>query len=475
MIAVIDSFVFSAQMPAGPARRMSASAKRPVAWVTEHMAAIDTIFSLSSGGLPSGVAVIRLSGPAAEDALRALCGKVPKVRMATLATVRSVDGEELDQGIVLFFKAPASFTGEDCAELQLHGSRAVIAAVLQALGALPGLRQAEAGEFARRAFENGKLDLVEAEGLSELLQAETSAQRRLARYLADGHLSRRYIAWMDRLSQARALIEAELDFSDEGDIPGSVSDRVWKDVAALSKEMNAALSDHTAEIVRDGFRVAIAGRPNAGKSSLLNYLARRDVAIVTDIAGTTRDVLSVDLDLNGAKIVVFDTAGLRDTDDPVERIGIERARQTIREADLVLYLSETGEVEDGEVLTARATPDIILVHSKADRISGRSAAGGISISTRTGDGFDSLLKRISDLAGRATGGGHFATPLLIRHRNHIATATAALETAVSEVSLPLELRAELLRGASDELAHLTGRVTPDALLGLIFSQFCVGK
>ncbi|MCD2174698.1 tRNA uridine-5-carboxymethylaminomethyl(34) synthesis GTPase MnmE [Rhizobium sp. C4] len=440
------------------------------------MAANDTIFALSSGGLPAGVAVVRVSGPATKDALHALCGRVPALRVATLMTVRGRDAEELDRGLVLFFQAPASFTGEDCAELQVHGGRAIVAAILEALGAMPGLRQAEAGEFARRAFDNGKMDLVEAEGLAELVQAETQAQRRLAKYLADGHLSRRYEAWMSRLSQSRALIEAELDFADEGDIPGSVSEQVWKDVKGLAHEMEAALSDHTAEIVRDGYRVAIAGPPNAGKSSLLNYLAQRDVAIVTDIAGTTRDVLSVDLDLDGLKIVLFDTAGLRHTDDPVERIGIQRARATIDAADLVLYLSETGAIESTESSwMPRGTGDVVMVRSKADRNLALDDTGHVSLSTVTGEGVDSLLKQISARATDAIRGGQFLTPLLIRHRNHVGTAAAALREAHESVDLPLEVRAELMRAASDELSHLTGRVTPDALLGLIFSQFCVGK
>jgi len=440
------------------------------------MATSDTIFALSSGGLPAGVAVIRVSGATTEAALIALCGRVPPPRTASLMAVRGADGEELDRGLVLFFRGPASFTGEDCAELQVHGGRAIVAAILEALGTLPGLRQAEAGEFARRAFENGKMDLVEAEGLAELVQAETAAQRRLAKHLADGHLSRRYDDWMKRLSQARALIEAELDFSDEGDIPGSVSDQVWQDVGRLATEMEAALSDHTAEIVREGFRVAIAGPPNAGKSSLLNFLAQRDVAIVTDIAGTTRDVLSVDLDLEGMKVILYDTAGLRETDDPVERIGIERARATIGSADLVLYLSETGETDPLEIAAVGVERSaMIAVRSKQD-IDGRSeSAADFAISAVSGQGIDSLLKRIAAEASNAIRGGQFLTPLLIRHRKHVSVAAAHARDAAASAESPLELRAEMLRTASDELAYLTGRVTPDALLGLIFSQFCVGK
>ncbi len=438
----------------------------------------DTIFALSSGSLPAGVAVIRVSGPKTEEALRALTGGVPAPRVATLMVIRDLDGEELDRGLVLFFKGPASFTGEDCAELQVHGGRAIVVAILAALSNIGGFRHAEAGEFARRAFENGKMDLVEAEGLAELVQAETVGQRRLAKYLADGHLSRRYEQWMQRLSQARALIEAELDFSDEGDIPGSVSDQVWSQLSALAFEMEAALSDHTAEIVRDGYRVAIAGPPNAGKSSLLNTLAKRDVAIVTDIAGTTRDVLSVDLDLDGAKVVLFDTAGLRETEDPVERIGIARARAAIEDADLVLYLREAGSEEerDDEIGTSISARDILDVVTKKDLVAGADdTERSVSISTRTGEGIDSLLKQISERALKASRGTEFVTPLLIRHRNHVAAALADLHGALDSPDVALELRAEALRACSNELGYLTGRMTPDALLGLIFAQFCVGK
>lgn len=440
------------------------------------MTASDTIFALSSGSLPAGVAVIRVSGKRTEEAVRHLCGRAPLPRQATLMVVRAPDGEELDRGLVLFFKGPASFTGEDCAELQVHGGRAVVADILQALGALEGLRQAEAGEFARRAFENGKMDLVEAEGLAELVNAETAVQRRLAKYLADGHLSRRYDDWMKRLSQGRALIEAELDFADEGDIPGSVSDQVWRDMRLLTREMETALADNTAEIVRDGFQVAIAGPPNAGKSSLLNYLAKREVAIVTDIAGTTRDVLSVELDLDGNKIMLFDTAGLRETTDPVELIGIERARQTIRAADLVLYLSDAGDDAPCDIHSnSGSLSDIIHVRTKVDCLTGREYGEQLGVSTVTGIGIDSLLKQISEKARSAVRGAQFVTPLLIRHRNHVATAARSLKNACEAQGEPLELRAEMLRASSNELAHLTGRVTPDALLGLIFSQFCVGK
>lgn len=435
----------------------------------------DTIFALSSGALPAGIAVIRVSGPQTVAALERLCGLVPEPRLARLATVRNIGGEELDRGLVLYFAGPASFTGEDCAEFHVHGSRAVVSALLDSLSQIGGLRHAEAGEFARRAFENGKLDLVEAEGLAELINAETEAQRRLALYMSEGQLSRRYTGWMERLSQSRALIEAELDFADEGDIPGSVAERVWTDVEVLAAEMEAALADRVAEIVRDGFRVAIAGPPNAGKSTLLNCIAKRDVAIVTDIAGTTRDVLTVDVDLGGSKVVFFDTAGLRETDDVVERVGIERARGAIRSADLVLYLSPDDQDAASDEL-ADLSVETIRVRSKTDTFARISATTDrLNISAVTGEGIDSLLKLISQRASRSIGNGNLLTPLLSRHRNHVAASVRDLRAALDAVHAPLELRAELLRSAANELARLTGRVSADELLGMVFSQFCVGK
>jgi tRNA modification GTPase len=343
------------------------------------------------------------------------------------------------------------------------------------LSQLPGTRHAEAGEFARRAFENGKMDLVEAEGLADLIQAETAAQRRLARYLADGHLSRRYQQWMGTLSRCRALIEAELDFADEGDVPGSVSEQVWKDVDLLGAEMRRALSDHVSELVHEGFRVAIAGPPNVGKSSLLNWIAKRDVSIVTDIAGTTRDVLSVDVDLGGMKVVFFDTAGLRDTEDPVERIGIERARGAMASADLVVFLRDASRAMDtGLDVDALDAEKVMLVWSKTD-LAQPPGPEQNGISTQTGFGVDSLLKQIEAKATGAIQAGTFLTPLLSRHRNHVASALDHIHSALSQEGAVLELRAESLRLASEDLGRLTGRVSADQLLGLVFSQFCIGK
>ena len=435
----------------------------------------DTIYALSTGSLPSGVAVIRLSGAESIHVIERLCGTVPEPRVAALRKVKGLDGAVIDEGLALVFKGPASFTGEDCAELQVHGGRAVVQAVLEAIGSLPGLRQATAGEFTRRAFENGKLDLVEVEGLGELIHAETELQRRFARYLADGHLSAVYQRWMDRLSQGRALIEAELDFYDEDDIPGKVSDVVWGDLAALHAEMIGSLSDRTAEIVRDGYKVAIAGPPNAGKSTLLNALAKRDIAIVTDIAGTTRDVLSVDIDLDGMKVQIFDTAGLRETDDAVEKIGIARARDVIAKADLLLYLSAEAVVEAELPTDGTSRENILVVRTKAEKNFGSAMGHDLEISALENFGLDSLVKHISDRAAASVANGHFTTPLLSRHRNKIENAILALSVALADTDKSLELRAEDLRVAAQCLGEITGHVSADALLGMVFSQFCVGK
>ncbi|OJU86366.1 MAG: tRNA uridine-5-carboxymethylaminomethyl(34) synthesis GTPase MnmE, partial [Shinella sp. 65-6] len=308
--------------------------------------ATDTIFALSSGGLPSGVAVIRLSGLQSREVVARMCGTVPAPRHAALRSIRDRNGDVLDEGIVLFFPGPHSFTGEDSAELQIHGGRATVKAVLAALAEFEGMRAAEAGEFSRRAFLNGRMDLVEVEGLADLIAAETEIQRRLAAEQASGGLSRLYDSWAKRLTHARAMIEAELDFADEDDVPGSVASQIWDDMHALQQDILNHLADaRVGEIARDGLKVVIAGPANAGKSSLLNYLAKRDIAIVTDIPGTTRDVLHVDLDISGFAVRLYDTAGLRETEDIVEQEGIRRTWLSMAEAHLVLLLSDDPDTD----------------------------------------------------------------------------------------------------------------------------------
>lgn len=434
----------------------------------------DTIFALSSGGLPSGVAVIRLSGPSTSLALNALVGIVPAARQATLRTIRNRNGFAIDSGLILFFPAPASFTGEDCAELQVHGGQAVIRTLLAELAEIPGLRLAVEGEFSRRAFENGKLDLVEVEGLADLIAAETEMQRRLAVEHMNGNLSRLYDSWSERLTRARALIEAELDFADEDDVPGSVGDQVWASIAALKDQMEDHLSAAaTGEIIRDGFKVVIAGAPNAGKSSLMNALAKRDVAIVTNIAGTTRDILHVDLDINGFLVSLYDTAGLRSTEQPVEQEGVRRATKMVAEADLVLYLHDLSfpasaaepVVENGNT---------IHVGTKAD-LGDYEHTWDLDISVKAQRGLSELQAAIERSLASRVRHDNLAIPSRLRHRNSLLECLAAIETALAGEGSGLDLRAEELRFAANALGRITGRVDVENLLDVIFSEFCIGK
>lgn len=440
------------------------------------MFARDTIFALSSGSLPAGVAVVRLSGPDAAAALRQLAGTVPEPRRATLRWIRQRNGMAIDQALVLWFPGPASFTGEDCVEFHLHGGRAVVMALLGELENLAGLRHAEAGEFSRRAFDNGKLDLVEIEGLADLISAETEMQRRLAIEQSSGRLSALYVGWSERLTRMRALIEAELDFPDEEDVPGAVSERIWSELRVLADEMKRHVSGAArAEIVRDGFRVAIVGPPNAGKSSLMNALARRDVAIVTEIAGTTRDVLGVDLDINGYLVHLMDTAGIRETEDIVEQEGVRRAFQSIDDADLVLLLRACDAEGPAFALPVPADKPVIAVQSKSDLlVAGTIVADEtLPVSSRTGDGFDSLTKRIVEHL-ESRGPIQTLAPARRRQVDLIQSATVDIEQCLS-VDSSLELKAEYLRLAAHNLGKITGRVDVEDLLDVIFSEFCIGK
>ncbi len=407
--------------------------------------------------------------------VRSLAGDLPAPRVAALRTIRTPDGMFLDRGLVLVFHGPNSFTGEDCAELHLHGGRAVVTAVLTSLAGFKGARLAEAGEFSRRAFENGKMDLVEVEGLADLLAADTEMQRRLAAEQASGQLSSVYEGWREKLVFARSMLEAELDFSDEGDIPGSVSNRIWDEVARLKGEVDDALSNLRAgEILRDGFRVALAGKPNAGKSSLMNALAQRDIAIVTPIAGTTRDVVRCELDMEGYKFELFDTAGLRDTDDVIEREGIRRAVKTISDADLVLNIVDLSDMSD----IPPSEHSGLRVGSKLDLIEGEvdpSLRFDVLVSSSTGAGLDELRALLLEAVRSSTNVGSLAIPSRMRHAERLRSACQHLQSALDGVSYPLELRAEDLRLASVELARVTGRIDTETLLGKIFSEFCVGK
>ncbi|SCB21419.1 tRNA uridine-5-carboxymethylaminomethyl(34) synthesis GTPase MnmE [Rhizobium hainanense] len=434
----------------------------------------ETIYALSSGGLPAGVAVIRISGNLAFPIAGSLAGALPAPRQAGLKTIRTRNGLVIDRGLVLIFPGPASFTGEDCVEIHVHGGKAVVNALLQELSAFEHCRLAEHGEFSRRALENGKMDLVEVEGLADLISAETEMQRRLALEHAAGGLSGLYNAWADRLTRARALIEAELDFADEDDVPGSVSDMVWADMKRLRLE----ISDHLAgadlgEIIRDGLKVVIAGAPNAGKSSLMNALAKREVAIVTDIAGTTRDVLHIDLNIEGYAVKLYDTAGLRETDEIVEREGIRRALRTVADADLVLSLAEIGS--EAQRNFPGFVGKVLTIGTKADIHPGETNQYDLLISSATGSGLAELHELLrQDLQARS-GMLSLALPSRLRHRTLLGESLRAVEAALASEDRGLDIRAEYLRQAATSLGRITGRVDVEDLLDVIFSEFCIGK
>ena len=440
----------------------------------------DTIFALSSGRPPAAVAVVRISGPRAGVALERLIGRVPAARRASLARVRDpATGDLIDEGLALWFPGPNSETGEDIVELQVHGGRAVIAALLAALGRFDGLRHAEAGEFTRRAFENGRMDLTAVEGLADLVTAETEAQRRQALLQLKGLLGERAESWRQRLIEALALVEAGIDFSDEDDVPAGLTARALELIRPLADEISKAMAGQ-GERLREGLRVAIAGPPNAGKSTLFNRLARREAAIVSPFPGTTRDVLEIHLDLGGYPITVLDTAGIRETTDPVEREGVRRAGEQAACADLVLWVIEATEVV-GEA-PARAG---FLVVNKMDLMD-PAEAGKIEsrfkksnevhfISSTTGMGVEALVISIARFAER-----FFTQEAALvtreRQRSHLRETVLALQGAGQAAQEGREeIMAEQLRLATRALGRLLGRVDVEDVLDVIFRDFCIGK
>ncbi len=450
----------------------------------------DTIFALSSGRPPAAVAVIRVCGPRAGLALERLIGRVPPARHASLARVRDpASGEVIDEGLALWFPAPRSETGEDMAELQVHGGRAVIAAVLAALGKVAGLRPAEAGEFTRRAFENGRMDLTAVEGLADLVAAETEAQRRQALRHLQGLLGERAESWRQRLVEALALVEAGIDFADEDDVPDDMMQRALALVGPLAEEIGGAAGAGQGERLREGLRVAIAGAPNAGKSTLFNRLARREAAIVSPFPGTTRDVLEAHLDLGGYPVTVLDTAGIRESIDPVEREGVRRASEQAAAADLVLWLIDATERENAPPPCRPphlgSGAPVWLVVNKMDLVADTGYANSEYkfssncavhfISSATGAGVDEL---VNDLSGFADG---FFTPepaLVTRARQRAHLAEAALELKRAQQAARdgrEEIVAEHLRLAARSVGMLLGRVDVEDILDVIFRDFCIGK
>ncbi|RUV42457.1 MAG: tRNA uridine-5-carboxymethylaminomethyl(34) synthesis GTPase MnmE [Mesorhizobium sp.] len=432
----------------------------------------ESIVALSSGRLPAGIAVIRISGPKTRFVLETIAGGGIKDRFATLRKLMASDGSVIDHGLVVFFPGPSSFTGEDVGEFHVHGSRAVAAKMLETLTGFAGVRHAQPGEFTRRAFLNGKLDLVETEALADLVNAETEAQRRFAVRNAEGAQSELYSGWRRRLIHARAMIEAEIDFADEEDVPGSVSKAVWTDVAAMADEIERHIQGFkSAEIIRDGFEVVILGAPNAGKSSLFNALAQREAAIVTDEPGTTRDLLEVVLDLHGMRVRVVDTAGLREAAGKVETIGIERARAKAGGADLVLLLEDM--VDPQPVGAVPTGVPLLRIGTKTDLMGARRGAYDVAISSKEGTGISELLDEIAGRAAAAVGGAGEILPSRLRHIELLEEAKDFLAAALSGQSL--ELRAEELRVATDRLGRIIGAVDVEDMLDVIFSQFCIGK
>ncbi|MGQ2907725.1 MAG: tRNA uridine-5-carboxymethylaminomethyl(34) synthesis GTPase MnmE [Aliihoeflea sp.] len=431
------------------------------------MSSLTTIYALSSGALPAGVAVVRISGPHVPAIIPLLTGRPTlEPRRAVLSTIRDETDSPIDDALCIYFPAPASFTGEDVLEIQLHGSRAVAAALFRRLGQLKGLEPAEAGAFTMRAFLNGRIDLTAAEALSDLIVAETDAQRRLALSNADGAQRRLYEGWRADLLSIWARIEADLDFSDQEDVPPEFGDAVRLEINGLALRIRHHLDGYRiAEVITEGFHIVVAGAPNAGKSSLINYLAKRDVAIVTDIPGTTRDLIEVRLDIAGRLVRVTDTAGLRTTLDPVEQIGVERARTASRTADLVLLL------DDGLEQVPEMDAELVLpVHSKSDQRS--CPADVVAISTKTGAGIDCLIAELTTILDSRTKILD-TVPSKQRHVAHLESCIAALDRA--NCTFEFELVAEELRIAADSLGRLTGAIDVEDLLGDIFSRFCIGK
>ncbi|MBK5948224.1 tRNA uridine-5-carboxymethylaminomethyl(34) synthesis GTPase MnmE [Rhodobium orientis] len=437
-----------------------------------------TIFALSSGALPSAIAVVRLSGPRVRFVLETMAGIVPEPRRAMLRALKDPrDGAVLDEAVVLFFEGPASATGEDVAEFHVHGGRAVVGAVLEALGSFEGVRPAEAGEFSRRAFDNGKLDLTRVEGLADLIAAETEAQRRQALSQLCGSFGDLVEGWRRRLIGLRARIEAGLDFAEEEDVLASVTDADRAVLSDLRIGIETKLGEgRSGERLRDGLQVALMGPPNAGKSSLMNALAKRDVAIVTEEAGTTRDVLEVHLDLSGYPVMLIDTAGLREAEGIVEREGIRRALARGSDADLVLWMEDasgrrTG-VPDG-VVSAAGT--VWPIANKADLVGDGFDAGddALAISVKTGAGLDRLQEKLAAFAGEKFAGLGSAMATRERHRAALTACRDALVRA--EAVGDAELMAEELRHAGDALGRITGRIDVEDVLDVIFAEFCIGK
>jgi tRNA modification GTPase len=424
----------------------------------------DTIYALSSGSPPAAIAVVRISGPAADYALERLAGRLPEPRLVRLVELKAAaDGAALDRALALRFPGPATVTGEDVAELHLHGGRAVVAAVLEELAAMPGLRAAEPGEFTRRAFENGRIDLAEAEGLADLLAAETQSQRRSALAMAEGSVSRMVEAWQTSLLGLSAQLEAAIDFSDEGEVGDAWPPEWVEAVGALAEEIETGLRRPAVERLREGVRVVIAGPPNSGKSSLLNWLSGRQAAITSAVAGTTRDLVEAPTAIGGTPFLLIDTAGLRESSDEVEAIGIERARQSLEAADLILWL---GSPED-----CPAPERSLIVQSKID-IAAPDPAADLHVSAETGDGMVELVERLIQRARQQLPSEN---EVAMNQRQRSALAECLSHLRAAEQSKDMLLAAEDARAARRALDRITGGAGVEDMLDALFGRFCIGK
>ncbi|WP_229428531.1 tRNA uridine-5-carboxymethylaminomethyl(34) synthesis GTPase MnmE [Microvirga pudoricolor] len=432
----------------------------------------DTIFAVASGSGRAAVSVVRISGPACLSVLAGLTGGVPEPRRLVLRRLRDPAGAELDQALVAWMPGPRSFTGEDQAELHIHGGLASRAAVLRTLGAIRGCRPAEAGEFTRRAFLNGRMDLTQVEGLADLIDAETEAQRRQALLHLEGHLGQAAERWRHAGIDILAALEATLDFSDEDGVPDDLETSAAGRLSDLVTEIDTALANPAGERLREGLTVVLVGSPNAGKSTLLNALARRDVAIVSPMAGTTRDAIEVRCDLGGIAVTVVDTAGLRESDDLIEREGVQRARARARTADMVLWLLGPDD-------PAQNPPEgrsVLRVASKTD-LGDRRADCALGISALTGEGMGELLEHLKRDAEALTGEGADAIITRDRHRWALEEASGAFHRALSSLKAGdgLELATEDVRLGVRALGKVTGRVDVEHVLDRLFAGFCIGK
>ncbi len=440
-----------------------------------------TIFALSSGRLPSAIAIVRVSGSQAGAVLTRLAGKTPAPRSATRVLLRDASSQPIDDAVVLWFPGPASATGEDVAEFHVHGGRAVLASVFAVLSVIENVRPAEPGEFTRRAFENGKLDLTEAEGLDDLIHADTDRQRRQALRQLRGLLGDKARDWREQIIKASALIEAGIDFSDEGDVPAELIAPALAKIKTLLGEIQGVLdAGGRSERLRDGLVVAITGPPNVGKSTLMNQLARREVAIVSPHAGTTRDLIEVQLDLDGYPVTVIDTAGIRETDDPVEQEGVRRARARAAEADLVLWLADAEENK----MEHESCASVWLVHNKIDLGAigiGAIALGRLAgvrefrISARRGDGVADLVGAMIGFAQDYFGANEGGLISRERQRTLLQETAESLQRSIDTIDRGEEFAAEDLRRAAYSLGRLLGRVDVEDILDVIFRDFCIGK